>query len=1447
MRHLWTLTAVFCIAMAATGVSAAKPFTEAQVPAPLSPWLPWVNHSIEHDGCPFIYDQVSQHACIWPTRLSLDLTAKGGSFSYSITVYDTPDKKPQHVLLPGRNDQWPQDVKLDGRPQTVLARDSRPGLLLKAGSYVFTGSFQWDRMPASISVPSEIGLVQLTVAGKEVAIPEMENEQLWIAKGQAEEQSNSENLVQVKLFRKVKDGIPLTLETSIDLQVAGKQREEELGKILPDGFIPLEITSDVPARLDNDGTLRAQLRPGTWHITINARAGEPLATLSLPAKSGILADQEIWSFEPASELRLVQIEGVNAIDPSQTDLPEEWRSLPAYLVKQGSHFNLTEKKRGMAQSVPDQLTLNRDIWLDFSGNGYTFVDSIAGTIRKSARLEVSDGVELGDATINGKEQFITQLDDKGGNNNSGVEVREGPLSMTAGSRIESGAEHFAATGWKSSFDNVSASLYLPPGWSLFSYSGVDNVSGSWIGRWSLLDIFFVLLAVAACAKLFGWRVAMVALLALILTEHELYGFTGFVLAILATVALIRHLPAGKLRHAIVFLQRGIMCMLIVLLLPFMVQHLRMAIYPQLDPAWAQRGSLIEEIRKQKQITNAALGGARPYSHAKEHVMAAGDLDGLISNAPVDQLQAVPMEAAQMPALPAVPQAMSNGFNKDLGRGRMLKSALGRAIAKKSNSFASNSLSNEDNYQQYAPDTKVQTGFGNATWRNNGITLRWSGVVDPSVTLKLCLISAKQNLMLAVLRIVLILWLLSLLLSVPAAKIGRFFSGHGRVALLLAASFFFMDPSAGMARARMIVPVLPPVPVSDEVASNPVSIAPAGALTSDLVFPPTRLLEELKNRLEQTLNRPPFCAPLCANVARTHFSLSGNTLILLQEVHASDNVAFPLPGNLESWRPTVVTVDDSPALGLKQGEGGYLYVNLPSGVHHVRMMGSLPSLHDTVGISLPVISHYSSFDAAGWGVQGVHENGLTDSSVELIRTQKQQVAGAPKSLEKSAIVPFFEVERSFTLAQQWLVSSTVRRITPAEEPAAVHIPLLKSETITTESIRVKDGESYIAFGPGESEVQWQSVIKPGATLDLVAAKGKPWVEIWRLSVSNLWHADVTGIPRVYTADQDAGIWQWQPWPGESVHVDVMRPMGVAGDTKTLDSSTMIIRPGERSMQTDLTLKLRSSLGGQHEIKLPQDVELLQVQQGNTTLPVQLKQDTLSLPLTPGENIYTVRWKKIGEFADVFTVPPVTPGVARSVNATVTIDLPANRWILFAWGPHMGPAVLFWSWIAVIMILAFALGRAAPTPLASWQWFLLLLGLSQSSLWADLVIITWLLALSWRNRKGMALQGKWRFNLLQIALVVLTLLAFCDLFDSIHTGLLNVPDMNIAGNNSYNNHLVWYQDITGSMLPRPLVISVSIWVYRGLMLLWSLWLAFSLVRWLRWGWNGFVQGGYWRSRS
>ena len=86
----------------------------------------------------------------------------------------------------------------------------------------------------------------------------------------------------------------------------------------------------------------------------------------------------------------------------------------------------------------------------------------------------------------------------------------------------------------------------------------------------------------------------------------------------------------------------------------------------------------------------------------------------------------------------------------------------------------------------------------------------------------------------------------------------------------------------------------------------------------------------------------------------------------------------------------------------------------------------------------------------------------------------------------------------------------------------------------------------------------------------------------------------------------------------------------------------------------------------------------------------------------------------------------------------------------------------------------------------------------------------------------------------------------LFSAVQDGLLGYPDMQVLGNHSSNNTLKWYSDRASAELPGVWTITVPLLVWRGLMLLWALWLAVSLIAWLKWAWQALCYGGLWQRK-
>ncbi len=352
-------------------------------------------------------------------------------------------------------------------------------------------------------------------------------------------------------------------------------------------------------------------------------------------------------------------------------------------------------------------------------------------------------------------------------------------------------------------------------------------------------------------------------------------------------------------------------------------------------------------------------------------------------------------------------------------------------------------------------------------------------------------------------------------------------------------------------------------------------------------------------------------------------------------------------------------------------------------------------------------------------------------------------------------------------------------------------------------------------------------------------------MWRLDSSPIWHVESMGIPVVHHQDQGRWLPEWRPWPGESVSLAVTRPKGVEGKTLTINASTLTLKPGRRATEIELAITLRSSQGGQHNLTLPEDALLQSVRINGKSQPIRQEGQKVSLPVTPGLQNLKLSWQQPTGISERFIAPVVGLGI-ESVNSSIKVVVPRNRWVLFTGGPRLGPAVLFWGLFIVIALVAFILGRIGRTPLRTVHWMLLGLGLTQVPVFLAVVVVGWLFALSARKEIADRL-SKGGFNLMQIGLGLLTVAALGVLYFAVRQGLLGWPNMYIAGKGSSSYVLQWFQDRAGLELPRPWALSLPTSVYRVLMLVWALWLALALLRWLRWGWDCFSAGGIWRTVS
>nr|WP_320115313.1 hypothetical protein [uncultured Desulfuromonas sp.] len=1336
---------------AASPLVAADPY----VPEDLQPWQQWVLHDDPQQACTLLWNSRDQHRCQWPGSLTLTANERGAGFDQYWEL-----EQPGWVQLPGDSRFWPQQVTVNGTTATVLRRpdtvnatedstaenQQRPALWLEAGRYEVSGRFTWSSLPETLKVPQGTALLKLTRNGQFIHQPQMDsNGLLWLNKGDQSAEAVQDN-VSFRIFRHVADTIPLVLTTRIQLHVSGQAREMRTGVMLPQGFIPLALTSPLPARLENDGTLRIQLKPGNWTLQLAARYQGPIDVLSPPTPDGPWADQEIWAVEAHPELRVISIEGATAIDPAQTGMPGQWRNLPSYLMTPDTQLTLVPRKRGESDPASERLQLQRTLWLDFDGGGYTVKDFVSGELKSRSRLDATPVLQLGRVSSHGEDQFITHVDGAAG---PGVELRQGQVALEAESRMQpTELGSLPAVGWQFNPERLTTRLNLPPGWRLIEATGVDSASSTWLQRWTLLDIFIVLILTLSFGRLWGFTAGAVALLGLVLVYHEPQAPRLIWLHVLIPIALLRVLPAGRFQQLTRWYRNLALLGLLIMVLVFSVQQIRSALYPQLTPH---------------------RGVARPYQ--------------------AEPLMSVATDEVMMEKRAGAPVMIS-------------RQSLGK------------SLSN------YRPDLKIQTGPGLPKWQWQQVELRWNGPVMADQTLHLFLLPPLATRLLLVAGVVMIaLMFLNLFSQGPLPRWKSDANGKNH--------------DEGATTTPLLTALL-----AAGLLTMLLGVGPTTAQGAQGAFPPPELLDELYARLTE----PAACAPYCTALDQLDIQADAQRLKLEMTYHSQVASAVPLPFPLQQLSVQTVQLDGKSRIPLYRDQRQQLWARVPAGKHVITLHAPLPDSLQRVQLPVPMAAGMVHLTTPGWRIGGISNGQASHGPIELTRLS----GGEEKKLQPGELPAFVRVERELVLDLDWQVHTTVTRLSQKGAAAVLEVPLLNGERVTGRDITVKDNVAIINLPADIEQVRWQSSLEKSSQLELVAADSSQFNEIWRVNADRMWHVIGDGIPVIHRFQSGRWLPQWAPWAKEHLTLSITRPEGVKGQTVTIDNSRLQIEPGKRSTSARLTINIRSSHGTDHVITLPQDAELDEVTINGKSQPIkQNKQNPrlVTLPLVPGAQSIALHWHQPQGVNGLTRTPQVNLGTPH-VESHIVLKLPASRWTLFVGGPVLGPAVLFWGVLLVILVGAVILGRKAPTPLRWWHWLLLCAGLSQASLPALLPVVGWLVLLGLRRDHADKLTTPLRFNLAQTGLVFLSVVALLTILSAIQQGLLGLPEMQIAGNNSTAWDLSWYQDRSLGPVAEAWTVSVPMYVYRVLMLLWALWLASALLRWLNWGWESFNRGGLWQ---
>ena len=1318
------------------GAAALHAQPDTPVPEELEDWRAWVLHDREYRLCPFRFDSTAsaenEFICAWPGELELTVTGEGGRFAQDWTVSGGS----QWLPLPGDGEFWPQRVTANDGPVEVALQQGSPAVRVAAGRHRIAGAFVWDERPATLAVPAGSGILALTVDGERIRLPKIGERGVWL--GDAELETAVQDSLAVEVYRRIVDEIPTRLDTVIKLNISGSVREERLDPVLPGAFVPLSLTSELPAQVQPDGSLRLQARPGDWQVTLVARADSVVASVALAAPESNMPADEIWSFQAVPRLRAAVPEAMRPVDPTQVG--GVWPELPTFRIEVGESLAIAERRRGLSETR-NEVHLDRRLWLDFGGGGFVFADHIGGTMRTEWRLDMAAPFALLSVTEHGEEAQVTAS-----GAGAGLEVRRPMLDLDALGRVETRGG-MPVTGWQTDLASAKAILNLPPGHKLLAALGVDSAPASWTGRWRLLDFFVLLIVTVAVVRLFGRIAGAVALVALVLSFHEPGAPVWTWLNLLAAAALARVAPAGRLTRLARGYRLASIAVLLAWLVPFAVGQIRIAVYPQLEPASHREARTVG-------LFEVLSGQMRAMSPAE----AVGQFREAVSDSP---------EAAMMVV------------DKDAS------------------------------YRRYPDDALVQVGIGKPDWTWTPYRLSWSGPVDTSRSMRLAILPS---------------WAVSILRFVAVGALAIF-------AAVFAFDFLGRRPPDWRQWRR----VLRAGSVSGAVFLATVN--PDGFGTAHADTPAPEILAELERRLLE----PPPCAPRCAEIAEARVRIAEAELSMDLEIHAAASVAVPLPGSADGWQPAEVTDRDSNTLAAIRDEDGALWVRLDAGVHALTVAGPLPP-GGTLEIPFTLSPRAIVAESAHWLVAGIDNRALVAGSLNLTRLRRDADVDRG-SWEASRLPVFLAVERTVSLQLDWQIHTVVRRITPETGALNIVLPLIDGESVISER-SLTDGGIVVSMSPTQDRTAWQSTLPRGPGITLRALPDQPWQEVWRVGVGPMWAVDFEGVPESSPNGSADRIAEFHPRPGETLTLNIARPEAVGGRTLAFDDVVARTAVGASLRHTTLTVGYRSTRGGTHRLGLPGDAQLRTVTLDGEAQQLAMGDGDLDLPIVPGEHSIAIDWDQPGPATTRVAAPIINLG-APSSNIRVGLDMPDSRWLLFATGPTLGPAILYWSELLALIAAAVLLGRFKATPLRWWHWLLLGIGFSTFSWGALAVVAIWLLAFGTRDRWSAGWTRR-AYNLSQIGFGLLTALAFSAILIGIPSGLLGNPDMHVTGFQSEGHQLTWFADQTETTTPAAAVWSLPMWTYKALILAWALWLSFALVRWLPWVWSCFAARGLWLAK-
>lgn len=1358
---------------------------QPSIPPDLQGWQGWVLEGEAARQCALKDGQTGQAVSDYHCLATTDLDLSPQGDALKFSVRARADL-PTLLPLPGGPDQWPRDVTMDGKPAPLRWSGDRWWVALPAGEHQVQG--QWTQTPQRLAMPA---LFARVVWQPEQRPLQRDGTHVWLRYTPEPVAKEDPSAPQVQVFRQLKDGQALQLVTQVTLRLSSPESRLTLGPALPKGFVPIAWTSTTPAVVGPNGMLTVQAARGTHTVTIEARCADPC----IPTAEGRISPQALALTTPEGPWPAQEVWSVMS-EPSFRQIAVEGQGVDPAEAHVPEEWRAAPAYR-VSAAAPLSLKVSSRGRQPGEGEQLTLARETwwtdTGWInrdRLTGTLPVGGRLAMQKPYALGRMETATSLlplsVDAAGN--AGLEWGTPHVDVWAQSTRPHGAA--PTTGWNAIVESMAVTLHLPPGSALLAAPGTTGHSGAWLDRFTLLSFF----GIALLALLIRQALGNVAALVAALTAAGWIGSGGALLLLwllaLSTALLLasQSIPAGRLHSATVVLRTGLGVLLVLAWIPFAGEQARMAMHPQLAGSKASSKDFPASLTTAESVDESVYGN-----------VASNDAQ----------------DAAIMERLPPLPAPVAPAAQR-------VGSATGKA-----------DLSNAVN----ANDPLAGVGLANVgqplpTWHTQGqghhYTLVYPGPLRPmnlensyagphaAGTSRVWVAPTWSIQILRALGTLTLAWLALRLwsrfsLPVAGSLRGRWLRRLGLALCLVPLVSWAQTPDTDA----------PPVPAGlNVVVSN---------------TPDAATLQALKQRLTQ----PPACAPTCVALVAVDVEGTDSLVSVTYRLSVEHDATWALPA-LQGAELVRAQVDGQPAwfaaehgLVLRAGQTRVVAQYRPTD-DRLAMDFRQPPLSVTQRLT-------------GWQLQGTPATGSWVAekvgATENQPTAETLPAAAPTS-------GFVHVTRRLTFGATPTVLTTIQRLPGSEAALGLEIPAIQGEAAQSD-IAKRHGDAWqVTLPAGQAALRWTSdvTLPTSGEVRLTPISAQQGVETWHIVKGPAWTLSLQGIPESMPAQTDEGlVRQVLPLSGESLVVHAARLPAAPGIAQRIDSVDLATQAGPHDATQSLSFVVTAAQAGERTLTLPPQSEVIDIKVDDQALSLPVNNNQIIVPLKRGEQTVRVTFRSPTSLFRL-TTPGVDLGGPAS-NVHYRLLHTERRWVLLTWGPGWGTAVLYWSQLAVLLLVAYGLTKLPHRPFTLPVALLLVLGFSTlpgTVFWLA-GLVAWQAWVAWRLRLADPNHVS-HFNLQQVALAGFTAVTLLAVTGAIAYGLLGAqPDMMLRSPPGLGS-LEWLvAQTTAGPLVGPVVLSVPMWIYQTLLFLWALWFASWVLQAAKQALKAWLHLGYWKKSA